>query len=57
MDNAAVPAAGKYDRAQAMQRVVDAQRAYDGATSNAAAAAADTRTAEEYWRRLNPSRT
>jgi hypothetical protein len=55
LDNAAVAAAGKYDRAQAMQRVVDAQRAFDGATSAAAAAAAEATTAKEHWRRLDPS--
>lgn len=57
LDNAGVAAAGKYDRAQAMQRVVDAQRAFDGATASAAAAAAETTTAEQYWRRLDPNPT
>jgi hypothetical protein len=56
LDNAAVAAAGKYDRAQAMQRVVDAQRAFDGATASAAAAAAEATTAKEHWRALDPSR-
>lgn len=52
LDNAAVPAAGKYDRAGTMERVVNAQRAYDRAVATAAQAAAETRTAKEHWERL-----
>jgi hypothetical protein len=54
LDDAAIPAAGKYDRATAMQRVVDAQRALDEATSRAAAAAAETTTAKDRWQKLAP---
>ena len=53
LDDAAVPAAGKYDRATAMQRVVDAQRAHDRATADAATASGETTTAKEHWRKLD----
>ena len=53
LDDAAIPAAGKYDRASAMQRAVDAQRAYDTALATAATAAAETTTAKEQWQRLD----
>jgi hypothetical protein len=52
-DDAAVPAAGKYDRATAMQRVVDAQRAYDRATATAATASRETTIAKERWQELD----
>ena len=52
LDDAAVPAAGKYDHATAMQRVVDAQRAYDGATTTAAKASGEATTAKEHWQEL-----
>ena len=53
LDDAAVPAAGKYDRATAMQRVVDAQRAYDGANATAARASRETAIAQERWQELD----
>ncbi len=53
LDDAAVPAAGKYDRATAMQRVVDAQRAYDSALATAASASRETTTAKERWQELD----
>ncbi len=52
LDDAAVPAAGKYDRATVMQQVVDAQRAYDRAITTAAAASLETTTAKESWLEL-----
>jgi hypothetical protein len=52
LDDAAVPAAQKYDRATAMQRVVDAQRAYDSATATASAALGETTAAKEHWQTL-----
>lgn len=52
LDDASVPAAGKYDRASAMQRVVDAQRAYDRAIAAAAAASTETTRAKERWEKL-----
>lgn len=54
LDDARVPAAGKYDRATVMQRVVDAQRAYDRAVTTAAAASVETTTARESWQKLDP---
>ena len=53
LDDAAVPAAGKYDHATAMQRVVDAQRAYDGANATAATASRETTAAKERWQELD----
>ena len=53
LDDATIPAAGKYDRATAMQRVVDAQRAYDRAASAAAAASDETSTAKQHWQKLD----
>jgi hypothetical protein len=52
LDDAAVPAAGKYDRAAALQRVVDAQHAFDSASANAASSASETTIAKEHWRKL-----
>jgi hypothetical protein len=52
LDDAAIPAAGKYDRATAMQRVAEAQRAYDGARSKAAAEAHETANAKARWQQL-----
>ena len=49
LDDAAVPAAGKYDRATAMERVVEAQRAYDCQTATAATALGETATARSQW--------
>jgi hypothetical protein len=43
--DAGVPAAGKYDRAAAAERVNAAQRAYEDASASAASAAAETATA------------
>ena len=53
LDDAAVPAAGKYDRATTMERVVDAQRAYDRALATAATASGETATAKEHWQKLD----
>ena len=52
LDNAAIPAAGKYDRAAAMQRVVDAQRTYDSAVVAAATAAGETAATRHQWQSL-----
>lgn len=52
LDDAAIPAAGKYDRATALQRVADAQHAFDRASADAASAAAETAIAKEHWRKL-----
>ena len=54
LDDAGIPAAGKYDRATVMQRVVDAQRACDRAHEVAASAAIETTTARESWQKLDP---
>lgn len=43
--DAGVPAAGKYDRAAALDRVAAAQRAYDAASASAASAAGETSAA------------
>lgn len=56
LDDAAVPAAGKYDRATAMQHVVDAQRAFDAASSKAASAASESAAAKERWQKLEQNR-
>ena len=53
LDDAAIPAAGKYDRATAMERVVNAQRAYDRATATAATASSESTTAKEHWQKLD----
>jgi hypothetical protein len=52
LEEAAVPAAGKYDRAAVMERVVVAQRAYDQATEVAATASRESTTAREHWQDL-----
>jgi hypothetical protein len=52
LDDAAVPAAQKYDRATAMERVVSAQRAYDSAEATAGAALGETTTAKQHWKAL-----
>jgi hypothetical protein len=49
LDDASVAAAGKYDRASTMERVVNAQRAWDQSVAVAAAAALETETAKEAW--------
>ncbi len=56
LDDAAVPAGGKYDHAGAMRRVVDAQRAYDSATAAADAAVRETTTAKQQWQELDEKR-
>ena len=53
LDEAAVPAAGKYDRAAATERVQDAQRAYEHATRLAATASDETSTAKAHWKDLD----
>jgi hypothetical protein len=53
LDDAAIPAAGKYDRATAMERVVNAQRAYDSATASAGTASRETTAAKERWQTLD----
>ena len=57
LDDAAVPAAGKYNRATAMERVVDAQRAYDRAAATAATATRETAAAKDHWEKVDRSRT
>ena len=54
LDDAAIPAAGKYDRETAMKRVVDAQRAYGRAIAIADAALAETTAAKEQWQKSGP---
>jgi hypothetical protein len=49
LDDASVAAAGKYDRASTMERVVNAQRAWDQSVAVAAAAALETETAKDAW--------
>ena len=53
LDDAAIPAAGKYDLATAMERVVNAQRAYDSAKAAAATASREITTAKERWQELD----
>jgi hypothetical protein len=53
LDDAGVPAAGKYDHATTMQRVVDAQRAYDRAVASAEASSGQTSTAKTRWEELD----
>jgi hypothetical protein len=53
LEDAAVPAAGKYDRATTMQQVVDAQRAHDRATATAATASSETTAAKDLWQELD----
>jgi hypothetical protein len=53
LDDAAIPAAGKYDRATAMERVVNAQRAYDRATATAATTSGESTTVKEHWQKLD----
>jgi hypothetical protein len=53
LQDAGIPAAGKYDSATAMQRVVDAQRAYDRATATAGTTSQETTTAKEHWQELD----
>ena len=51
-EEAAVPAAGKYDQATTMERVVNA-RAYDRALATAAATSGETTTAKQHWQKLD----
>jgi hypothetical protein len=53
LDEAAVPAAGKYDHAKATERVEDAQRAYDHATVAAAKASRETAAAKDHWQDMD----
>jgi hypothetical protein len=52
LEEAAVPAAGKYDRSALMERVVVAQRAYDRATAIATTASRESTTARQLWQDL-----
>jgi hypothetical protein len=52
LEDAAMPAAGKYDHAAAMERVMIAQRAYDSATVTANNAVGETTAAHERWQYL-----
>ncbi len=52
LEDAGVPAAGKYDRPAVMERVVVAQRAYDRATVTATSASRESTTAREHWQDL-----
>jgi hypothetical protein len=56
MDEAGVPAAAKYDRAAAMEKVVQAQRRYDQARSTASEAEQQAAAAREHWQDLNRQR-
>jgi hypothetical protein len=57
LEEAAVPAAGKYDRASMMKRVVDAERAYDRATVTADSAFSGSAAARERWQELARTKT
>jgi hypothetical protein len=52
LEEAAVPAAGKYDRAAALDRVVNDRRANDSATATASKADGDTIAARQHWQAL-----
>jgi hypothetical protein len=52
LEEAAVPAAGRYDRSALMERVVVAQRAYDRATAIATTASRESTTARKHWQDL-----
>jgi hypothetical protein len=52
LDDAAVPAAGKYDHAAALRRLADAQREHDRATAAATRASQETAAAKERWQVL-----
>ena len=54
LEEAGVAAAGKYDRATAMERVAKAQRAYQAATTTAAQAARETADAMTQWKSHAP---
>jgi hypothetical protein len=49
LEEAGIPAAGKYDRAGALERVAKAQKAFDAATVAAARAEAETAAAMSSW--------
>lgn len=49
LEEAGIPAAGKYDRVATLERVGKAQKAFDAATAAAARADAETATARGLW--------
>jgi hypothetical protein len=57
LDDAAIPAAGKYDHATAMEQVVKAQHAFDRATAAAAKAGGETAKARGHWEQLARDQT
>ena len=56
LEEASIPAAGKYDRPALMERVEVAQRAYDQATVIAATTSRESTTSKEHWQDLAQQR-